>query len=260
MSRKRRAKALSKKDEDIQFLQQVLDNNGIAMTDTRKKKSWTKHDLKNITPLNTPQQLMFEAYFEGNNIIADGSAGTGKSLAALYLALNDVLDKNQPQQRIIIVRSAVSTRDLGHLPGDVNDKLEPYEVPYRDMIGFLMGRKNAYDDMKDAGLIHFMPTSFVRGLTWDDSIIIVDELQNMNFPEISSVMTRVGDNSRIIAIGDYLQSDLIKSGHDKSGINVFLDIASRISNFNQITFAKEDVIRSGFVRDWIYALEEVIAV
>ena len=138
MQRRRFAKTLSKKDQDLKFLSSALNNNGIAMTEHRKRKSWTLHDLKKIKPLNEPQRAMFESYFQGTSaIIANGSAGTGKTLAGLYLALNDVLDKNSPQDRIIIVRSAVATRELGHLPGDINDKLEPYEAPYRDIIGFL---------------------------------------------------------------------------------------------------------------------------
>jgi phosphate starvation-inducible PhoH-like protein len=257
MSRKRYAKTLSKKDQDIKFLTEVLNNNGMAMTEQRKRKSWTRHDLKAIKPLNEPQRAMFQSYFEGTTaIIANGSAGTGKTLAALYLALTDVLDRQQPQERIIIVRSAVATRDIGHLPGDINEKLEPYEAPYKDIIGFLLGNYDAYDQMKEAGIIEFMPTSFIRGLNWDDAIVIVDEIQNLNFHEANSVITRVGDNTRLIIVGDQIQTDLYRSNNDKSGMDRFLRIARTMKDFDEIVFTKEDIIRSAFVKSWICALEE----
>lgn len=253
-----KAKTLTEKDKKIQELETGLINNGKAMGEKRKKKNWTLHDLNPLKPINNPQKIMFESYFSGNNIIANGSAGSGKTIAAIYLALNDILSKERTQNRLIIVRSAVATRDLGHLPGDIDEKLQPYENPYRDIFKFLLGRCNSYDDMKSAGIVEFMSTSFIRGLNWDDSIIIVDEIQNMNFPEIYSVMTRVGDESRIIVIGDYLQSDLNQSNRDTTGIKTFLKIAKHMSNFKEIMFKKEDVIRSGFVKDWIHASEDVL--
>lgn len=259
MQRKRNAKTLSKKDQTIKFLEEGLNHNGIAMTENRKKKSWTLHDLKRIVPLNEPQRAMFESYFQGNKaIIANGSAGTGKTLAGLFLALNDVLSKSSPQQRIIIVRSAVATRDVGHLPGDLSEKLEPYEAPYKDILTFLMANNNphTYDNMKEAGLIEFMPTSYIRGLNWDDAVVIIDEVQNLNFHEVNSVITRVGDNTKILVIGDQIQTDLYRSSNDKSGMKRFLDVARRMRDFDEIVFKKEDIIRSDFVKSWIYALEE----
>lgn len=256
MSRKKQAKTISSKAQQLKLLENGLYNNGIAMTEKRKKKSWTIHDLKTVRPLNTPQKMMFESYYNGNHIIANGSAGSGKTLAALYLAFTDVLCKTHPQQRVIIVRSAVATRDLGHLPGDINEKLEPYEVPYRDIVTFLFNNENIYDNMKESNLIEFMPTSFIRGLNWDDAVIIIDEIQNLNFPEINSVITRVGDGSRVIIVGDQIQTDLYKNNQDKSGMERFLKIARTMPEFDEIIFTKNDIVRSSFVKHWIYALEE----
>jgi phosphate starvation-inducible PhoH-like protein len=252
-------KARTKKDETLHFLQEELYKNGCAMTEPRKRKTWSIHDLKTIKPLNEPQRQMFESYFSGNNIIANGSAGTGKTLAAMYLALNDLLSKeeNRSQNKIIIVRSAVTTREIGHLPGDKQEKLEPFEAPYRDIVEFLVGNRNAYDDMKTAGLIEFMPTSFIRGLNWDDAIVIVDEVQNLNFHEINSVITRVGDNSKMIIVGDQIQTDLYRA-NDKCGMERFLKVAQRMPEFDEIVFTKHDIVRSSFVKSWICALEEAV--
>lgn len=258
MTRKSNTKRLSKKDADIKFLQEVIDNNGSAMTENRKRKSWTAHDLRTINPLNEPQRAMFDSYFSGSMaIIANGSAGTGKTLAGLYLALTDVLNKNHPQKRIIIVRSAVATREVGHLPGTLEEKLEPYEAPYRDIITFLTGNSNTYDNMKEAGIIEFMPTSYIRGLNWDDAIVLIDEVQNLNFHEVNSVITRVGDNTKLLIIGDHIQTDLYRSSHDKSGMERFLSIARTMPDFDEIVFRKEDIVRSSFVKSWICALEDV---
>ena len=257
MSRKNNKKSLSYKRQQIQQLEEGLINNGIAQTEHNKRKSWSLHDFRNITPLNDPQTDMFRAYMEGQHIIANGSAGTGKTYAALYLAVNDVLSKETETKRIIIVRSAVASRNVGHLPGTLEEKTEVYEMPYKDMMADLhkSGSCNTYDYMKESGLIQFMPTSYVRGLTWDDAVIIVDEVQNLNFHELNSIITRVGDESRLIVVGDYIQTDLHKSGTDVSGMNKFLEVASRMNEFSEIVFGPDDIIRSGFVKSWVLALE-----
>jgi phosphate starvation-inducible PhoH-like protein len=201
---------------------------------------------------------MFKSFFEGNNIIANGSAGTGKTFSALYLALNQILSKDTPQNKIVIVRSAVASREIGHLPGSQEEKLEPYEAPYKDILFELIttGSPNTYDDMKEANIINFMPSSFIRGLTWDNSVVVVDEIQNMNFHEINSIMTRLGDNSIVIMIGDHVQTDLYRSKTDKSGIQKFLKVARGMSQFDEITFTKHDIVRSELVKSWICALED----
>ena len=239
--------------------QQVFDMelNIHAMNEGPRKKHWSIHDLKAVQPLTSLQEDMFHAWYNDFNICAHGSAGTGKTFLALYLALTDVLEQNA--QRIIIVRSAVPTREVGHLPGTLEEKVAAYEVPYRDILHELVGRASTYDNMKDAGLIEFMPTSFIRGLTWDNAIVVVDEGENMTFHEIYSIMTRLGDNSRVIFTGDLVQTDLDKKRNDVSGMAHFMDVIKNMSCFTSVKFTKHDIVRSGFVKSWIIATEETLA-
>lgn len=249
-------KARTRKDRQIKELTDVLETNGKAIHEGPRKKNFTTHDLRHIKPLNAAQESMFESYFQGNNIIAHGSAGSGKTFIALYLALNDMISNRNGSSRIIIVRSAVQTRGVGFLPGSLDEKMEPFEAPYKDIVHDLLGKHDAYDTMKSFGMIEFMPTSFVRGLTWDNAIIIIDELQNMNFHELNSIVTRVGENTKIIACGDSYQNDLHLERFDQSGFHKFLEVARRSGAFDDILFTRDDIVRSGFVKKWITALEE----
>lgn len=228
-----------------------------AMNEGPRRKHWSIHDLKAIQPLSPVQGDMFHAWFNDLNVCAHGSAGTGKTFLALYLALNEVLQRNQ--QRVIIVRSAVPTREVGHLPGTLEEKLAAYETPYEDILHELFGRSSTYHDMKEAGLIEFMSTSFIRGLTWDNAVVIVDEGENMTFHEIYSIMTRLGENSRVIFTGDLVQTDLDKRKNDVSGMAGFMDVIKNMSCFEDIKFTKHDIVRSGFVKSWIIAAEETLA-
>lgn len=210
-------------------------------------------DLRTFEPLTENQKKFFDAYKLGDYFVAlHGVAGTGKTFCALYKALEEVLDKSNPFNKIIIVRSSVQSRDMGHLPGDVNDKMEIFQQPYRQICETLFGRKDAWQRLEEQHHIEFISTSFIRGMSFDDAIIIVDECQNMNWSEISTVMTRVGYRSKIIWCGDYRQTDLNKS-NDKSGIKQFLDVAKSMKAFTHIEFTVEDIVRSSLVRDWIVA-------
>ena len=211
-------------------------------------------NLKTFQPLTSNQKLFFDAYKQGDYFIAlHGVAGTGKTFIALYKAIEEVLDKNNPFNKIIVVRSAVQSREIGHLPGDVGEKMEIYEQPYRQICETLFGRKDAWDRLEEQGHVSFISTSFIRGMSFDDAIIIVDEVQNMNFEEIDTVMTRVGYRSKIIWCGDYRQTDLNKKKNDVSGILKFFDIAYHMHSFTRIEFDVDDIVRSSLVKDYILA-------
>ena len=210
-------------------------------------------DLVTIDPLTQNQRNFIEAYKQGNlHIALHGVAGTGKTFMALYKALEEVLDKGKHYDRIVVVRSAVQSRDIGHLPGDVGEKLAIFTQPYQQICHQLFERKDAWELLEEAGVIEFVSTSFIRGTTFDDAIIIVDEMQNMNFEEIDTVMTRVGNRSKIIWCGDYRQTDLRKN-NDKSGILQFFDIAKYMTSFTRIEFEAQDIVRSDLVKEYILA-------
>lgn len=209
--------------------------------------------LKTFEPLTDNQKIFFDAYKRGDYFVAlHGVAGTGKTFIALYKAIEEVLDKGNPFNKIIIVRSAVQSRDIGHLPGDADEKLEIYQQPYVQICSTLFERRDAYQRLVEQNHIEFISTSFIRGMSFDDAIIIVDEMQNMNFEEIDTVMTRVGYRSKIIWCGDYRQTDLRKQ-NDKSGILKFFDIAGRMNAFTRVEFTVEDIVRSSLVKDYILA-------
>ena len=211
-------------------------------------------DLKTFDPLTENQKLFFEAYKRGDYFVAlHGVAGTGKTFCALYKAIEEVMDKSNPFDKIIVVRSAVQSREIGHLPGDVNEKMEIYQQPYRQICDTLFGRKDAWDRLEEQGHIEFISTSFIRGMSFDDAIIIVDEMQNMTYEEIDTVMTRVGYRSKIIWCGDYRQTDLNKKKNDVSGILKFFDIAYHMNAFTKIEFTVDDIVRSSLVKDYILA-------
>jgi phosphate starvation-inducible PhoH-like protein len=209
--------------------------------------------LNTFESLTDHQQEFYQAYRKGDYFMAlHGCAGTGKTFIALYKALEEVLDKSNPFKKVIIVRSSVQARDMGYLPGDVNEKMAIFQQPYQQICHTLFGRADAYERLAEQGFIEFISTSFIRGMSFDDAIIIVDEMQNMDFDEIDTVMTRVGYRSKIIWCGDYRQTDLTRH-REKSGILRFFDIATRMPAFTKIEFTPEDIVRSSLVRDYIMA-------
>jgi len=211
-------------------------------------------NLKTFQPLTDNQKLFYEAYKRGDYFVAlHGVAGTGKTFIALYKAIEEVLDKRNTFEKIIVVRSAVQSREIGHLPGSVDEKMEIYQQPYRQICETLFGRKDAWDRLEEQGHIEFISTSFIRGMSFDDAIIIVDEMQNMTFEEIDTVMTRVGHRSKIIWCGDYRQTDLNKKKNDVSGLLKFFDIAYHMGAFTRIEFTPDDIVRSSLVKDYILA-------
>jgi len=250
----------NQKKEAIEFLEKSLSQNGKAFEEGPKKKKWTVHDLRSIKPLTPAQKDMFRAFFEGQQICAYGTAGTGKSYVGIWLALNEILREDAQQNRVIIVRSAVATRDQGFLPGTLVEKEAPFEQPYKDIFADIVGKTTAYDDMKASGIIEFRSTSNVRGITWNNAVILIDEIQNCNAGEINSVMTRVGKKSRVIAMGDISQNDLTKHKNDKTGMIWFLDVVERMREFDMVQFQIHDIVRSDFVKSWLTACEESFAI
>ena len=219
----------------------------------RDKKSWCIHDLKPVHPITKNQRILFDSFFDGKNIVASGTAGTGKTYLAFYLAFTELFESNSIDS-IIIIRSAVQTRNLGFTPGTLEEKMSVYESPYRDICGDLFSRYSTYDNMKKEGYISFMSTSYIRGATWPNTIVIVEEVENMNTHEINSVITRLGKNSKIIFTGDYAQTDL--RGNDKTGINNLINIANNMASFKVINFNRNDIVRSALVKEWIIAKEK----
>jgi phosphate starvation-inducible PhoH-like protein len=217
--------------------------------------------LKKINPLTENQQKTFHAYENDKHLVLHGIAGTGKTYISLYLALREVLEKDSYYKKIIIVRSVVPSRDMGFLPGTQKEKAQAYEEPYREICDDLFSRGDGYQILRMKGLVEFTTTSYLRGTTFRDAIVIVDECQNMTDAEIHTVMTRVGDNCRIVFCGDYRQTDLNKK-NDQTGIFKFMDIAHNMKDFAFIEFVIDDIVRSDIVKQYIIArtlLEERMA-
>lgn len=211
-------------------------------------------DLLTYEPITFSQEVVYKAWDEGNHIVMAGTAGTGKTFTALYLALEETLDKGTSYEKTVIVRSIVPTREVGFLPGSLNEKIEAYTGPYRAITQQLFNDKEAYDKLTAQGAIEFMSTSYIRGITFNNSIIIIDEMQNLSFHELDSVITRVGENCRIIFSGDYHQSDFTRES-EKSGLLKFIDIVEHMTKFTVVNFNWSDIVRSDFVRDYIMTKE-----
>jgi len=205
--------------------------------------------LSDIEPITENQQKAFKAYDQGKNLLLHGLSGTGKTFISMYLALEELLDGINNFKKLTIIRSVVPTRDMGFLPGSAKEKAKVYEMPYRTVVSDLFGRGDAYDILKGKQIIEFETTSFLRGLTFEDSIILVDEVNNMTFHELDSVITRVGENCKIIFSGDFRQSDL--NTYDRNGLLQFMKVIKKLDNFAHIEFEEEDIVRSGLVKQYI---------
>ena len=226
----------------------------------RKQKGTldSKFSMRDISPMTSTQEDMFDSYRAGYNIAAIGTAGTGKTMCGLYLGLSDILNDDDYDQ-VIIVRSAVQTREQGFMPGTQAQKEAVYSVPYADIVNNLFGRGDAWEILKQKHSVKFMTSSFVRGLTFDNSIIIVDECQSMTYHELDSIITRVGETSRIIFCGDTAQDDLAgsRNRNDTSGLGDFINLLKRMDHsFKVVQFGIQDIVRSGLVKEYIIAKEK----
>ena len=233
---------------------------GVGMTarQLKRRKPISAELLIDVEPLTENQKKLFTSYSEGKHLVAYGAAGTGKTFISLYNALKEVLSEVTPYEQIYVVRSLVATREIGFLPGDHEDKSSLYQIPYKNMVKYMFQLPSEtdfemlYGNLKQQETVKFWSTSFVRGTTLDNSIIIVDEFQNMNFHELDSIITRVGENSKIIFCGDATQSDLTKT-NERNGISDFMSILRKMPSFDIIEFGIEDIVRSGLVKEYLVA-------
>ena len=213
-------------------------------------------DIKTVKPLTENQRHTFDAFREGKHLMLHGMAGTGKTFLSMYLALEDLMSGESDQEMIYIVRSVVPTRDMGFLPGSQKEKMKVYEAPYQAICTELFGRGDAYDILKQKNAVEFMSTSFVRDITMNNCTVIVDEINNMTFHELDSVITRIGKNCRIIFCGDFRQSDLTKD-QEKNGLKEFMKVVSKLSDFVYIDFLEKDIVRSKLVKEYIIARQNL---
>lgn len=207
-------------------------------------------DLNTLSPLTEKQADTVAAYRRNKNLLLHGIAGTGKTFIATSLALEEVLDPSSDYKSLHFVRSIVPTRDIGFLKGDDKEKIAVYEAPYKAICGELFNRQDSYDTLKTQGIVSFLSTSFIRGLTLNNCIIIVDEFENLSFHELDSIITRMGNNSKIIFCGDYTQSDLTKT-NEKNGCLDFMRILKSMNDFSFIEFGVEDIVRGKTVKNYI---------
>ncbi len=222
----------------------------------KKNKEININNLVSIKPITDNQKIVFSSWKKDKHQFLFGAAGTGKTFISMYLALQSVMDLKTKHDKVVIVRSLIPTREIGFLPGDEEDKAALYQVPYQNMVQFMFEQpnqqafNNLYDRLKGQGSLYFLSTSFLRGLTFDNTIVIVDECQNLNFHELDTIITRIGQDSKIIFCGDFDQSDLIKT-NEKNGLFNFVKILEEMEEFNCTEFTIGDIVRSGFIRSYL---------
>ena len=241
---------------------QILNVNTLSPKSSKKRKAVGKEFLLDIEPITENQQRFFTSYGEGKHLVAHGVPGTGKTFIALYNALREVFDDTSQKETVYIVRSLVQTRSIGFMPGSENEKQGYFETPYRNMVKYMFQLPSEvdfdmlYDNLKSQKTIKFYNTSFLRGLTFDNCVVVVDEFANLNFHELDSIITRVGENCRIVFSGDAEQTDLI-STNEKNGIHDFMRILQVMPSFDIIEFGVDDIVRSGLVKEFILAKREL---
>jgi len=212
--------------------------------------------LKYIEPMTKNQQRAFEAYEDGKNMMLHGIAGTGKSFISCYMAMREIIDGSDRFKKLVIVRSVVPTRDMGFLPGNNKEKTKVYEAPYQSIFTEMFGRSDAYEYLKQKGFVDFISTSFIRGITLNDCIVVVDEIANLTIHELDSVITRVGKNCKILFCGDFRQSDFTRYA-DREGLKDFMKIINKMKSFEFVEFDENDIVRSSMVKEYIIAKDRL---
>ena len=210
-------------------------------------------NLATMEPLTDNQQEFFSSYNEKDVLLLHGCAGTGKTAISVYKALESVLDKGNIYNRVVLVRSAVPAREIGHLPGDLEEKGMVYESPYISLCNDLLSRGDGYTRLKEQGHLSFCLSSYLRGITLDNSIIVVDEIQNMNYVELYTIMTRIGIDSKIIFCGDTKQNDI----NGKSGLDKFMKVLDNMPSACHIEFTIDDIVRSDLVKEFLIAESKI---
>lgn len=217
-------------------------------------------NLKHFEPLTDNQRIAFDRYNKNDNLLLIGSAGSGKTFLSIYLALKEILKESEEYKKIYICRSAEPSKSVGFLPGNLREKTRVYEAPYYSILTELFGRGDAYDYLKNKNIIEFLSTSYIRGITLENAIVVVDEVQNLEWNELYATMTRVGKNCKIIFCGDYRQSDLKnnhKNDNRKDDILKFIDVIKRMSRFKVVEFTHDDILRSDIVKEFIITVENM---
>lgn len=252
--------ASNKRMSAVQRREEQVENEHHLLTHQPKVQNALKikiDHLKTFSALTDNQEKFFEMYKGGGyfNFLL-GSPGTGKTFCAMYKAVEEVLQKDNPFKEVVVIRQTVQGREVGFLPGQLDEKIALFEMPYKEICNTLFGRADAWDRLKEQGHARFISTTAIRGISVDDAIIIVDEIQNMTWSELSTVLTRVGHRSKVIFAGDKFQNDLLKSKNDVSGLGQFLEVARTMQAFQEVVFTSKDIVRSSLVREFIVACEK----
>ncbi len=231
---------------------------------TKRRNPIDATRMVKVGPLTENQEKIFKAWDDGKHLFIYGAAGTGKTFCAMYKALYDCLKTAPSYENVYIVRSLVATREIGFLPGDHEDKSSLYQIPYKNMVKYMFEAGNdnefemLYGSLKQQETIKFWSTSFLRGVTLDNSVIIIDEMQNLNFHELDSIITRVGENTRIVFCGDAMQTDLVRD-KERNGIHDFMRVLEVMpDDFDMIEMGVDDICRSGLVRNYLIAKQSVL--
>ena len=213
-------------------------------------------NLKHVNPLTENQRIAFDAFDDGKHLMLHGMAGTGKTFIALSKTIDALMSNKGVQNKIYIVRSVVPTRDMGFLPGNQKEKMKVYEAPYYAICTELFDRSDAYEILKQKNAIEFISTSFIRGITMNNCYVIVDEVNNMTFHELDSVITRIGKGCRVLFCGDFRQSDLTKE-QERNGLKDFMKVIGKLNDFVHVDFLEQDIVRSKLVKEYIIARQKL---